>query len=422
MIPHRAQTRGARLLIMLAMLCTACGPGGDPAVGGGADASPWRVAHALIADASVELGQHIEIRARERIFRWAFATEDDVAPWTHRHLDQGFRLDGDSLVFRAGSRNPSFSRDCAIDAAAVQRIRVHRTGQAGDARVRIYWARAGEDFAKGRSLVVEQAETGDALVPIYDLPLFRHPEWSGTIVRIRVDLPSTANRPMRLHAIEGWTDQVDGARLAAATAQPFKIDLGGDVRDALLGAPGIAQTRTLDVPADGSPTLRLAYGLQQRAGPPVRFRVRVGPAADASDGAVPETVLLDETLAVVEQATGARWIEHSLPLADYAGQRLQLTLETAVDDGSVLDLTQGFPVWADPRIVHRAVEADRPPNVILVLIDTLRADRLSLYGYARETSPRLTQWAQARGAVFETVVAPSPWTLPSHVSLFTGLD
>ncbi|MEM6455024.1 MAG: sulfatase [Acidobacteriota bacterium] len=423
------RAHGALFIALLALLAVAgCGPG----AGGGGSATPWRVAHALIEDEPTELGLRIEITERERIFRWEFATEADVAPWLHRNLDNGFNLEDDGLYFRTQSPDPFFIRDCAIDASAVQHIRVHHSGLTSGAYMQIYWAREGEDFAESRSLTVEREEPGDPLVPIYDLPVFRHPEWTGTIVRFRIDPLSIADRRVQLYAIEGWKDQVDGGRLAAATTRPFKVDLGGDVRDALLGAPGIAQTRTLDVPADGAPTLRLAYGLQQIVGPPVRFRVRVGPAvetsdsdaagATATDASVAEATLLDETLVPVERAADARWVEHSLSLADYAGKRLQLTLETAADDDSVLDLTHGFPVWADPQIVHRAAEDDRPPNVIIVLIDTLRADRLSLYGYERETSPRLTQWAQERGAVFKTVVAPSPWTLPSHVSLFTGLD
>ena len=58
--------------------------------------------------------------------------------------------------------------------------------------------------------------------------------------------------------------------------------------------------------------------------------------------------------------------------------------------------------------------------MILVSIDTLRADLLGCYGYARPTSPSLDGLA-AQGVLFEQVQATSPWTLPSHGSLLTGL-
>jgi arylsulfatase A-like enzyme len=64
----------------------------------------------------------------------------------------------------------------------------------------------------------------------------------------------------------------------------------------------------------------------------------------------------------------------------------------------------------------------RKPNVILISIDTLRADRLNSYGYrARELSPALDRLA-ADGVLFERHIAASPWTTPSHLSLLTSLQ
>jgi arylsulfatase A-like enzyme len=61
------------------------------------------------------------------------------------------------------------------------------------------------------------------------------------------------------------------------------------------------------------------------------------------------------------------------------------------------------------------------PNVLILTIDTLRADRLGLYGYARPTSPELDRFA-ASAVVFENAQASAPWTLPSLASLLTGED
>jgi len=58
-------------------------------------------------------------------------------------------------------------------------------------------------------------------------------------------------------------------------------------------------------------------------------------------------------------------------------------------------------------------------NVLLIVMDTVRAQNLSLYGYARRTSPRLEQFAET-GARFDRAIATAPWTLPSHASMFTG--
>lgn len=60
------------------------------------------------------------------------------------------------------------------------------------------------------------------------------------------------------------------------------------------------------------------------------------------------------------------------------------------------------------------------PNVILISIDTLRADHLGCYGYPQDTTPNLDRLA-AEGMRFDRVHSTTSWTLPAHVSLMTGL-
>jgi arylsulfatase A-like enzyme len=62
----------------------------------------------------------------------------------------------------------------------------------------------------------------------------------------------------------------------------------------------------------------------------------------------------------------------------------------------------------------------RRPNLVLVSIDSLRADHLHSYGYRRETSPHIDSLADA-GVLFENATSTTSWTLPAHASLFTGL-
>ncbi len=61
------------------------------------------------------------------------------------------------------------------------------------------------------------------------------------------------------------------------------------------------------------------------------------------------------------------------------------------------------------------------PNVLFIVWDTVRADRLSVYGHDKPTTPFLEEIAP-RSAVFDAAISPSFWTLPSHASLFTGLS
>lgn len=60
------------------------------------------------------------------------------------------------------------------------------------------------------------------------------------------------------------------------------------------------------------------------------------------------------------------------------------------------------------------------PDVLLVVIDTLRADRLGTYGYSKPTSPHIDRFAR-RAVVFQQALSPAPFTMPAMASLMTGL-
>ena len=79
-----------------------------------------------------------------------------------------------------------------------------------------------------------------------------------------------------------------------------------------------------------------------------------------------------------------------------------------------------------PRVLapNHGSNGTAPPtagqSVLLVVADTLRRDHMSLYGYARKTTPHLDAWSQD-ARVYEAMTSATSWTLPSHASLFTGL-
>lgn len=71
------------------------------------------------------------------------------------------------------------------------------------------------------------------------------------------------------------------------------------------------------------------------------------------------------------------------------------------------------------RVAGLAMAPAGAPNVLLLILDTVRQPNLSMYGYGRATTPNLEKFA-GEGVVFDMALATSPWTLPSHVSAFTG--
>jgi hypothetical protein len=126
--------------------------------------------------------------------------------------------------------------------------------------------------------------------------------------------------------------------------------------------------------------LRFSAGLSRetRPGHAARFEVQV--RADGSD----ET-LWSRTLT----ATPDEWLWHpaEVDLSEYAGQAVELVLRTTAEVGDP------HPLWSNP-VVDSPAAGPGPRNVILIAVDTLRADRMSGYGYAKPTSPRLDALAE----------------------------
>lgn len=111
-----------------------------------------------------------------------------------------------------------------------------------------------------------------------------------------------------------------------------------------------------------------------------------------------------------------QWDDVRLDLGALAGRQGTLTLEA---DGSGVELADHDVVWSDPRIA--TAREPTATSVILISIDTLRADHLGCYGYTAPTSPNVDRMA-GEGILFRNFVASSPWTLPSHASMLTGFD
>ena len=109
-----------------------------------------------------------------------------------------------------------------------------------------------------------------------------------------------------------------------------------------------------------------------------------------------------------DYARSMRWIRR----VSYAGI-LTLGVTGALTGGR---LQQGVAGDSAP---DDAARGDRP-NIILLILDTVRASNLSLYGYARPTTPVLDSLARD-ATVFEAAFSTAPWTAPSHASMMSGL-
>ncbi|MFN7914531.1 MAG: sulfatase-like hydrolase/transferase [Vicinamibacterales bacterium] len=83
-------------------------------------------------------------------------------------------------------------------------------------------------------------------------------------------------------------------------------------------------------------------------------------------------------------------------------------------------IVNGTLAYRERRQLAALPPAQPPaPNVMLVVLDTVRAQTLSVYGFPKSTSPELEKIA-ASGVTFDAAISAAPWTLPSHSAMFTG--
>lgn len=82
------------------------------------------------------------------------------------------------------------------------------------------------------------------------------------------------------------------------------------------------------------------------------------------------------------------------------------------DDAFEIELERPRYQWSTP-------EPERPKGLLLISLDTVRADSLSIYSPEVDTTPRLAAWA-SKASVYDAAYAVDTWTLPTHTALFTG--
>ncbi len=129
-----------------------------------------------------------------------------------------------------------------------------------------------------------------------------------------------------------------------------------------------------------------------------------------------------EILAVGRRTRAERdtWLDLDADLSRWAGRTVTVTFTA--------DLAGLPPRYRDANLVawgpvelSGAWGRPRPrPNVLFILVDTMRRDHLTPYGYRRDTTPEMARLLAGPGTVVESAYSQAPWTLPSVVSFLTG--
>jgi arylsulfatase A-like enzyme len=116
-----------------------------------------------------------------------------------------------------------------------------------------------------------------------------------------------------------------------------------------------------------------------------------------------------------------RWLDFTADLSRWAGREVTLEFHAALDGLPPEHRHTNVVAWGPVRLsAGLGNETRQRPNVLFILVDTLRSDHLTPYGYGRDTSPNIARTLARPGAVVETAYSQAPWTLPSVVSFLTS--
>jgi arylsulfatase A-like enzyme len=121
---------------------------------------------------------------------------------------------------------------------------------------------------------------------------------------------------------------------------------------------------------------------------------------------------------LIRRRAANQWRDHDVDLTPWAGQEVALVLSSTWKT----ERPVSQPVlasWSSPVLASADAARARPP-LVLISIDCLRADHVGAYGYGSATTPEIDRVA-ADGVVFDKAFATASWTLPSHMSMLTGL-
>ncbi|MCG8421703.1 MAG: sulfatase-like hydrolase/transferase [Proteobacteria bacterium] len=208
------------------------------------------------------------------------------------------------------------------------------------------------------------------------------------------------------HSIEIATRGTEMHRTWPRLSPAALVGIDGGRKPSLVGFEALA----INVEIPKTAWLSVATGIVSGA---ARFRI----TARTVEGS--ERVLLDHA----QDSKG--WQQHHIPLTRLADRLVRLQFSTERPGGRPLDRPDDAWAWGRPRIqLEAATRRQRPPpvrNLILVVVDALRSDRLAVYEKTRVRTPRITRESTRRGVAFLYSQAASPSSPPSHGSIQTGM-
>lgn len=324
------------------------------------------------------------------------------SPWQAEGEGAKATLEDQVLHFKTtGPASVTLANDLQLDAPSVDAVHLRIAVEGAD-RIRLAWRFAPVDWdfctKEGNCWVWTPVE-GDGIERSYVIRVGDMDRWLQFRVVDGIQLLTEGAATVRIHGVEissrkGLFAQHDiGAR---------EYGIGNETRQCLYMHTPARTAYRLKLPERPVFTTGLAVVEPDN---PVLFQVRVRQGND-------ETLLLEETV----DAPG-RWHGERICLLAFAGQEVELEI------GATTEAPGQVALWSNPFVYEADQDADAPrmPNILLYLVDALRADRLDAYGYEHATAPTIAQLAES-GILFEYNFSHTTCTKPTVMTLFSGAD
>ena len=204
--------------------------------------------------------------------------------------------------------------------------------------------------------------------------------------------------------------ETTAAGLPDAETRPLVGSLRGlyDISYRVLpGGPPSRHRFAVEIPRNGRLSVMCAIPDAFHEKPGVEFQV-------SAERKGKREVLLTKALDPLTRKSDREWVPLDVDLSKYAGHDTEIVLETRGFEPTADPMRA---LWGNPAITVAAKES---PLVIIYLVDTLRADHTTVYGYSRNTTPQLESFSKD-AVVFDQAVAHASWTKPSVASILTSL-
>jgi arylsulfatase A-like enzyme len=227
---------------------------------------------------------------------------------------------------------------------------------------------------------------------------------------------------------------LDYSLFSSVSGHPDRyMRVDGNVRNAWIAPAYSDAVFRFDVPRES--TMHLGFGVSRETFEAIPRPITY--SAYITQKGSPWKEIFNEK---VDGESDEGWRDVSLKISPEAGASIEVHMQAEHADSSFLseilsicryylrffsvsgptysfDISQRAAVWVEPTLAP--LRTPEETNIILIGIDALRADHMSVYGYERETTPNIDTFAES-GAIFTNSYSAAPWTLPSFFSMLTS--